>query len=70
MILCACIFVCVCVVHAWGWGGGVPACAHNRGCVLMIHEMDTADTEILSTHRFQALSLLRDDVHWRILSTL
>ena len=31
-------------------------------CVLTIHQMGTADAEILSTQRFQTLSLLRNDV--------
>ena len=35
--------------------GGVPACARTRGCVLTIHRMGTADTEIQNTQRFQTL---------------
>ena len=48
-------------------GGGAYLCASVsmsvHGCVLMIHQMGTADAEIWSTKHFQALSLLRDDVH-------
>ena len=56
-------YLCMCVLCG---GGGllrmhVRVCAH--GCVLTIYQMGTADAEILSTQRFQALSLLRNDVH-------
>ena len=49
--LCASVRVCV------------HACAGGRGCVLTVHQTGTPDAEILSTQRFQALSLLRNDVH-------
>ena len=61
--------MCVCVVgEGWGGDGGVPACASASlracalGCVLMIHQVDTADAGILSTYAFKH-SLLRNDVH-------
>ena len=61
-------YVCMCVcavsgvcVGGGGGGGVVPACARSCEsvrtlvCVLTIHQMGTADAEILSTQRFQAL---------------
>ena len=57
-------YACVCC--AWGVRGAC-ACVSARtrapGCVLTIHQMGTADAEILSIQRFQELSLLRNDVH-------
>ena len=60
------VYVCACVFC-------VGACAsvrtRARECVLMSHQMVTADAEMLNTQRFQALSLLlsllRNDVHSR-----
>ena len=75
MCVCVCeresVSVYVCVLLGGGGGGGclrarcVSTCTRARGCVLKIYqnEMETADSEISSTHRFQTLSLLRDDVH-------
>ena len=66
------VLVCMCACcSCWGGGGGclrarcVSTCTRARGCVLKIYqnEMETADSEISSTQRFQTLSLLRDDVH-------
>ena len=63
-IMCVTLCVCVCVCGARGGGGGTcgGACvpAHTRVRVLT---MGAADAEIMSTQRFQALSLLRNDVH-------
>ena len=60
--LCVRVYVCACVFC-------VGACAsvrtRARECVLMSHQMVTADAEMLNTQRFQALSLLRNDVHSR-----
>ena len=52
----ACVCVCVCIVQR-----GVTA--YVCACLCAIHQMGTADAEILSTQRFQTLSLLRNDVH-------
>ena len=41
----------------------VSARTRARGSVLTIHHMGTADADILSTQRFKAVSLLRNDVH-------
>ena len=75
-----CVSVCVCVcVRARARacvmrGGGTSyaracLCACVRGgCFLTIHQMGTADAEIPSTQRLQALftgSLLRNDVHFQ-----
>ena len=60
--VCVCVRVCVCV-------GGCVICvcecmrvcacvrARVRGCVLTIHQIGTADAEILSTQRFPTLFL-------------
>ena len=42
----------------WGVGEGrglracLSECVHWRGCVLVIHQMGTADAEILNIQRF------------------
>ena len=65
--LCVCVCVCACVCVRVCVGGNLRVhmstrmCAHARG--LTIHQMGTADVEILSTQCFQTLPLLRNDVH-------
>ena len=60
MCVCVCVSSVVCWVGKGREGGGddgVPARAHE--CVLTIHQMGTANAEILSTQPSNALSFNR-----------